>query len=89
MDQLQQLGDPATLLRQLFTPTVLLWALIGTVVSAVGFAAYRRGKKSKRRVLVWGGVALMVYPYVVYDPIAMIALGAAICLGMVALRDAL
>ena len=53
MDQLQQLGDPATLLRQLFTPTVLLWALIGTVVSGVSFAAYRRGKKSKRRVLVF------------------------------------
>lgn len=40
--------------------------LVGMVLfSLIGYAAYRRGRRSERRELTWTGVALMLYPYAV------------------------
>lgn len=40
--------------------------LLGLVVfGVVGYAAYRRGRKTTRAPLVWVGIATMLYPYAV------------------------
>lgn len=88
MDPTQLLGDPNALLHYLFTPAVLLWGVLGTVISVAGLVAYLRGRRMRRRVLVIGGVVLMVYPVFVFDPIAMVLLGAVIGLAMVIFQDA-
>ena len=37
--------------------------LVGMVLfSLIGYVAYRRGRSSKRSVLTWTGVVLMLYP---------------------------
>jgi len=89
MDQLPLLGDPGSLMRLLLTPAVITWAVLGTIVSVIGLIAFTRGRRSHKRVLMIGGVALMLYPYVVYDWVAMVLLGAVICFGMIVFQDAL
>ena len=50
--------------------------------SLIGYAAYRYGKKASRSTTMWLGVALMLYPYVVSDTLAMYAVGTALCAGL-------
>ena len=49
--------------------------IAGICFSVIGFSAWRYGKRiqSTRHMLVGG--ALMVYPYVIYDLIAVIVIG--------------
>jgi hypothetical protein len=50
----------------------------GLVTGAVGLAYFTYGKKRQRNILMWSGVALMVYPYFVTSLLAVVAIGAAL-----------
>ncbi len=53
--------------------------LVGVVLfSLIGFVAYRRGRSSKRSMLTWTGVALMLYPYAVPQTWLLWVVGAAL-----------
>lgn len=47
---------------ELPTPAYLAGLLLFGIV---GLLAYRRGRKSSKPSLTWGGVAMMLYPYAV------------------------
>ncbi len=54
--------------------------LIGSLVfSIIGWVAFRRGRKSARPALTWGGVVLMCYPYLVSRTWLLWGLGMALC----------
>lgn len=62
--------------------------LFGAIVfGLVGFAAYRFGRKRGRRVTLWLGVALMVYPYVVRPTWLLYTLGFALSAALFFDRD--
>jgi len=44
------------------SPAYLLGAII---FGLLGYAAFRRGRKTSQPVLTWTGVALMLYPYAI------------------------
>ena len=49
---------------------------IGVVVfSVIGLFAFHLGRKRKRRAVMWIGVALMLYPYVLWETVPMYAVG--------------
>ena len=54
--------DPSAFGFELPTPAYLAGMLL---FGLVGYAAYRRGRKTERPALTWGGVAMMLYPYAV------------------------
>jgi hypothetical protein len=57
--------------------------LIGALLfSIVGYAGYRYGKKNSLRATKWIGVALMLYPYIVWDTWLLYAVGAGLCVGL-------
>ena len=44
------------------------WYIVGAILfGIVGYVFYRRGKATKQSGLLWTGVALMLYPYVVSE----------------------
>ena len=45
----------------------------------VGYAAYRRGRKTSQPVITWTGVALMVYPYAVPQTWLLWLIGVGLC----------
>jgi len=47
---------------ELPTPAYLAGLLLFGIV---GYVAWRRGRKAKLPALTWGGLAMMLYPYVV------------------------
>jgi len=47
--------------------------------SVIGYAAYRYGKKASNSSVLWIGVALMLYPYVISETWMMYAVGAGLC----------
>ena len=54
--------------------------LFGAIVfGLVGLAAFRYGRKSEQARPVWIGVALMLYPYLVSNTVALYASGALLC----------
>lgn len=62
--------------------------LFGAIVfGLIGFAAYRFGRKRERRVTLWLGVALMVYPYVVRPTWLLYTLGIALSAALFFDRD--
>ena len=44
-----------------------------------GYVAYRRGRKATRPVLIWSGVALMLYPYAVPQTWLLWTIGVGLC----------
>jgi hypothetical protein len=51
--------------------------IAGALIFGVfGWAAFRRGRKTQDRSMIWGGVALMVYPYAVSQTWLLWAIGA-------------
>jgi hypothetical protein len=53
--------------------------LVGVVVfSVIGLVAFYSGRKRKRRAVMWLGVALMLYPYVVWATVPMVVVGVAL-----------
>jgi hypothetical protein len=57
--------------------------LMGAIVfGLIGFAAFRYGRKCDRRVPLWLGVALMLYPYAISQTALLYAVGTALCVGL-------
>ena len=57
--------------------------IFGAVVfGLIGLAAFRYGKKNGKRMSLWIGVALMLYPYAVSNTVAMYVVGVALCGGL-------
>ncbi len=57
--------------------------IFGAIVfGLIGFVAYRRGKATERKVTLWLGVALMLYPYAVSSTLWLYAVGLALCAGL-------
>ena len=57
--------------------------LVGAVFfGLLGYAAFRFGRKQGRTALTWGGLALMLYPYVVSGTWQLWLLGVAVCAAM-------
>ncbi len=45
-----------------------VWYVVGAILFGVaGYIFYRHGRATKRPVMVWTGVALMLYPYAVSE----------------------
>jgi hypothetical protein len=62
-------------------PTRAYW--IGALVfSIIGYAGYRYGKKASLPTTKWIGIALMLYPYVVWETWLMYTVGAALSIGL-------
>jgi hypothetical protein len=64
---------------ELPSPTYIFGAV---VFGLLGWAAFRFGRKRGRKLTLWLGVALMLYPYVVTNTVLMYAVGAAMCAGI-------
>jgi hypothetical protein len=45
----------------------------------IGWGAFRYGRKKGRKLTLWLGVALMIYPYAVSNTWLMYAVGVALC----------
>ena len=57
--------------------------LVGAILfGLLGYAAFRFGRKQGRTALIWGGLALMLYPYVVSGTWQLWLLGVAVCAAM-------
>ena len=73
MDELKNLGSLGLVLP---SPVYIAGAILFGIV---GYAAFRRGRKTSTASLTWTGVALMVYPYAVSQTWLLWAIGAALC----------
>ena len=63
--------------------------IVGAILFGVlGMVAYFVGKRRERRVTKWLGVALMLYPYAVWNTVALYLIGAALCAAAWFYRDA-
>ena len=62
LDPAKVVGDLHSMGLEMPSPAYLLGLILFGIV---GYAAYRRGRKTGRQHLVWAGVATMVYPYAV------------------------
>jgi hypothetical protein len=57
--------------------------LFGMILfSLIGIAAFRHGRRSAKRMTLWLGVALMVFPYAVPNTALLYAVGGALCAGL-------
>ena len=54
------------------------YLLIGLVFSSIGMGYFIYGKKQKHKVALCTGLCLIVYPYMITEPIAMIVIGIAL-----------
>lgn len=61
------------------TPGYLLGAV---VFGLVGWMAFRAGRRQHRPRMVWMGVALMLFPYLISETWALYAVGALLCAGL-------
>lgn len=51
------------------------YLLLSLVFSSIGLGYFIYGKKQKHKIIYYSGIGLMVFPYGVTNPAAMIALG--------------
>ena len=58
------------------------WLFGSLLFSAIGYGAFRYGRKTGRRRTLWVGVALMLYPYVVSQTALLYVVGIALCVGL-------
>ncbi len=57
--------------------------LIGVLVfGIVGMVAFWKGRKLRRPRMKWLGVALMLYPYLVWNTMLLYVVGVALCLAL-------
>ena len=68
---------------ELPSPAYLMGAI---VFGLIGWAAFRRGRKTGRRQTLWLGVALMAYPYAVSRTWLLYAVGLVLCAALWAER---
>ena len=73
MDELDSLHSLGLVLP---SPAYLIGA---SLFGIVGYAAFRRGRKTSTASLTWTGVAPMVYPYAVPQTWLLWAIGAGLC----------
>lgn len=73
---MDQLGALQGLGIELPSPMYLFGAILFGIV---GLVAFRRGRKTERPRTTWLGVALMVYPYAVWNTWILWAVGLALC----------
>jgi len=52
----------------------------------VGIAAYRYGRKAGLAKPKWIGVAMMLYPYAIYDTLLLYAVGIGLCVALYVYR---
>jgi hypothetical protein len=73
MNELRQLESLGLVLP---TPMYLLGAILFGII---GWVAFRRGRKKSISVLIWTGLALMLYPYAVAQTWVLWFVGAGLC----------
>ena len=73
LSELQALG------LELPSPAYIFGALL---FGLIGLLAFRYGRRSERRVTLWLGVALMLYPYAVSNTWMLYGIGLALCAGI-------
>ncbi len=73
MEELTQLASSGLVLP---SPAYLAGAIL---FGLIGYAAFRRGRKTSTAALTWTGVVLMVYPYAVPQTWLLWTLGAGLC----------
>jgi hypothetical protein len=73
MDTLQDLGIelPSTA----YIVGILLFSVVGMI-------AFWKGRKQKRPPVKWIGLALMLYPYLVWSTAGVYVVGAALCVAL-------
>ena len=57
------------------TPAYFIGVLL---FSVIGLVAFYQGRRAKRRAVTWLGVALMLYPYVIWGTVPMYVVGVAL-----------
>lgn len=55
---------------------------LSLVTSAIGFALFTYGRKNVRLPQVFGGIALMIYPYFVGSATLLLVIGVLICVAV-------
>ena len=73
MDELKNLESLGLVLP---SPAYIAGAIL---FGLVGYAAFRRGRRTSRSVLTWMGSALMLYPYAVSQTWLLWVVGTAFC----------
>jgi hypothetical protein len=73
MDELKNLESLGLVLP---SPAYILGAIL---FGLIGYVAFRRGRKTTRNGLTWGGVALMLYPYAISQTWLLWLVGIALC----------
>ena len=71
-------GDTSALLAggESFLSNFSFWSILfGLAFSCYGIAAFRRGKKNTNLALMGIGIALMAYPYFIYNTYAVFGIG--------------
>ena len=53
----------------------------------IGFAAWRYGGRTKRPIVRWTGLALMLYPYLISETWLLYVVGVALCALAVVFRE--
>ena len=81
MDNLKELQSLGLTLP---TPAYIFGAI---VFGVIGMAAFWYGRKQQRPVPKWLGVALMFYPYVVWETWMLYGAGIALCAALYYYRD--
>ena len=62
--------------------------LVGMILfSLIGLAAFQYGRKSSRPLPMWGGLALMLYPYVVSETWLLYGAGIGLCAAIYWFRE--
>ena len=78
MDELKTLQSLGLVLP---SPAYILGAI---VFGLIGYAAFRRGRKTSAPALTWTGAVLMVYPYAVPQTWLLWTVGVALCVWLYA-----
>jgi hypothetical protein len=80
MDELKALQGMGTQMGlELPSPAYIAGAIL---FGLLGWAAFRYGRRKGRRLTLWLGVALMLYPYLIGSTWALYAVGLALCAGI-------
>ncbi|MEX0963909.1 MAG: hypothetical protein WDZ52_07720 [Pseudohongiellaceae bacterium] len=54
------------------------YLLISLIFSSLGLGYFIYGKKQKHKIAFYSGLGLMLYPYMISDPIMLIVIGIAL-----------
>ena len=73
MNELRQLES---LRRVLPTPLYMVGAVLFGIL---GYIAFRRGRKTAKRTLIWTGIVMMLFPYLVPETWLLWLLGVVLC----------